>query len=300
MDLEAEDGVEAGDGVVVVDEVDVVGRRGHRATSRTGASSRIGWPQRSSRAASSAPPDAVEAVVGQGGRHDLQPDRQPVLGRQPDGQRQAAVAGQVDRDRGHVVEVHRERVVELVPELEGRRRAGRRHEDVDPVEGGGEVTRDEGADLLRLAVVGVVVAGGQRVGAEDDAALHLVAEAGVTGGRHDLLGRVRAVVTDPEAVAHGVELREVRRRLARQDQVVGGQRVVEARAVHLLDRRAQRHEEVDGLGEALLHTGLVALAAELLDEAEAQATDVELPVQHRRGRAAVRRPTSSRAGRGRR
>ena len=36
-----------------------------------------------------------------------------------------------------------------------------------------------------------------------------------------------AVVADPQAVAHGVEPREVAGRLARQDQVVRGQRVVE-------------------------------------------------------------------------
>ena len=41
---------------------------------------------------------------------------------------------------------------------------------------------DQRADLQRLAVVGVVVAGRQGVGAEHDAPLHLVAEAGGAGG----------------------------------------------------------------------------------------------------------------------
>ena len=50
------------------------------------------------------------------------------------------------------------------------------------------IARDERADLLRLAVVGVVVAAGQRVCAEDDAALDLGAEALLAGQRHDLLG----------------------------------------------------------------------------------------------------------------
>ena len=40
----------------------------------------------------------------------------------------------------------------------------------------------ERADPLRLGVVGVVVAGGERVGAEHDAALHLGAEPGVRVG----------------------------------------------------------------------------------------------------------------------
>ena len=52
---------------------------------------------------------------------------------------------------------------------------------------GGEVPDDEGADLLRLAVVGVVVAGRQRVGAEHDAALDLGAEARRAGRHHHLI-----------------------------------------------------------------------------------------------------------------
>ena len=54
-----------------------------------------------------------------------------------------------------------------------------------------EVAADQGAHLLGLAVVGVVVAAGQRVGAEDDPPLHLGAEAGLPGRGHHLLGAVR-------------------------------------------------------------------------------------------------------------
>ena len=48
---------------------------------------------------------------------------------------------------------------------------------VEPLEGVVEVALDERAHLLRLQVVGVVVAGGERVRAEHDAALDLGAEA---------------------------------------------------------------------------------------------------------------------------
>ena len=48
--------------------------------------------------------------------------------------------------------------------------------------GGGEVADDQRADLLGLAVVGVVVAGRQGVGAEHDAPLDLGTEAGRAGG----------------------------------------------------------------------------------------------------------------------
>ena len=51
---------------------------------------------------------------------------------------------------------------------------------------------------------------------------------------------------DPQAVAHGVEPGEVRRALARRDQVVRGQRVGEVRAGHLDDLGAQRAQLLDG------------------------------------------------------
>ena len=140
----------------------------------------------------------------------------------------------------------------------------------------GEVVRDEAADLLRRAVVGVVVAAGQGVGAEDDAALDLVAEAGVAGGRHDLLGagRVDTLGGDAQAVAHGVELREVARGLAREDEVVRREGVGEARAGDLDDLGAGVDEVLHGLVEPGLDAGLEALAGQLADDADAQARDV--------------------------
>ena len=56
---------------------------------------------------------------------------------------------------------------------------------------------------------------------------------------HDLLDRAGAVVADAQAVAHAVELGQVARGLARQDQVVGGERVLEARAGDLDDLGAE-------------------------------------------------------------
>jgi hypothetical protein len=114
-------------------------------------------------------------------------------------------AVEVRRDRREVLAVHRERVVELGAERERDARRGRRDEHVGLLEGGGEVAGDERADLLRLAVVGVVVAARQGVGAEDDPALDLRPEAGVAGQRHDLLERAVAVVADAQAVADAVE-----------------------------------------------------------------------------------------------
>ena len=149
------------------------------------------------------------------------------------------------------------------PMLERDERRGRRDEHVGPLERRGEVARDQRAHLLRLPVVGVVVARRQRVGADHDAPLHLGAEAGLAGERHDVLERVRAVVADPQAVAHGVEAGEVGRALARRDQVVGGQRVLEVRAADLDDLGAQPAQRLDRGLEGGQHAGLVTLAAEL-------------------------------------
>ena len=142
------------------------------------------------------------------------------------------------------------------PERHERRR--RRHQHVGLLERGGEVARDQRAHLLRLAVVRLVVAGRQRVGADHDAPLHLGAEAGLAGERHDVLERVRAVVADPQAVAHRVEAGEVGRALARRDQVVGGERVLEVRAADLDDLGAEAAQRLDRRLERGEDAGLVA------------------------------------------
>ena len=172
------------------------------------------------------------------------------------------------------------------PMRERRGRRGRRDQHVDLAEGRVEVPDDQRADLLRLAVVGVVVAAGQRVGAEDDAPLDLGAEALLAGQRHDLLGVPGAVVADPQAVPHGVEPGQVGRALAGRDQVVGGQRVLEVRAGHLGDLGAERLEQLDRLGEPGQHARLVAVAAQLGDHADPHAAHVRLAGRghHRRHR----------------
>ncbi len=220
--------------------------------------------------------DAVEPVVGHRGSEHLEADRQVVLRGEPGRHREPRDAGQVGRDGGDVVEVHRQRVVELLPQPERGRRRGRGDEHVGPLEGTLEVAADQRAHLLRLPVVGVVVAARQRVGAQDDAALDLVAEALVARRAHDLLGarRLDALGQHPQAVAHRVEAREVGGRLARHDQVVRRQRVHEVRAGDLHDLGPGLDEQLDGLVEALLHAGLVALAAELGDHPDAQPAQV--------------------------
>ena len=72
--------------------------------------------------------------------------------------------------------------------------------------------RDERPDLLRLQVVGVVVARGEDEGAEQDAPLHLRAEARVARRavhRAEVPLAARAGRLHAQAVAHAVEAREV-------------------------------------------------------------------------------------------
>ena len=155
----------------------------------------------------------------------------------PNGTLIAGIAGQVGRDRVRVAEVHRQRVVGLVADREGDRRRRRREQHVGVLVGAGEVVGDQPAHLQRLAVVGVVVAGRQGVGAEHDPPLDLVAEAGGPGGHVHRVGVGRL---DAQAVAHAVVAGEVARRLRRGDQVVGGEPVGE-----------RRHLDVDDLGAGL-------------------------------------------------
>ena len=99
------------------------------------------------------------------------------------------------------------------------------------------------------------------------------------------VGDVGAV--DPQAVAHAVVAREVRRRLGRRDQVVGRQPVHRRRhATPARPWRPRRSSASAAASTAALHVGLDALAVgQLLDDADAQALDAALEL----GRAAAAR-----------
>ena len=98
-------------------------------------------------------------------------------------------------------------------------------------EGVVEVAPDERPHLLRLEVVGVVVAGGEHERAEQDAPLHLGAEPRVA---RRAVHRAQVVPTgvDAQAVADAVEAREVARRLGGREDVVGGDGVARVRQLH--------------------------------------------------------------------
>src|SRR5690606_12129826 len=79
--------------------------------------------------------------------------------------------------------------------------------------------RDQPAKLLRLAVVGIVVAVGEHIGPDDDPPLHLGAEAFGAGG-HVHVVQV-AVLRRAVPVVHAVEARQVAGSFRRGKHVVG-------------------------------------------------------------------------------
>ena len=111
-----------------------------------------------------------------------------------------------------------------------------------PVVGRSEVAADQGADLLRLTVEGVVVAGAQRIGAEQDPPGDLGPKSGRSAPGHHLL---RGVSVDPQAVADTVEAGEVGRALGRRNEVVGREGVLERRERDLHDLSARIGQRVD-------------------------------------------------------
>ncbi len=216
--------------------------------------------------------DLEEAVLGELRAEDLQADGEPV--RQAARNREPRQPGHVRRDREHVREVHGQRVLGLLPEAERHRRRRRAEEHVEVLEGGGELVLDHRPHLLRLAVVGVVVAGRERVGAEHDAALGLLAEA-LPAGALVQLGEV-ALDVGAQAVAHAVVAGQVRARLRGSDEVVAGHPVLDrARQRRLADLGAELLGQADRGVHRLGDAGLDALGlVQLLRDADADALEV--------------------------
>ena len=184
------------------------------------------------------------------------------------GDRYGAVARKRTGDRKEVIQVHRERVLHLA-DLERRRGRDGRDECVDLFEDLLEVAADERAHLEGAAVVGVVVAAREHVGAHDDAALHLGAEALRTAARVEVEHVVAPV--GPVAVAHAVEAREVRARLGGSDDVIDGHRVFGMRQAHLHDLRAGVGARLHGGVRNGLHLGVEPVDEVLLRKAELHA-----------------------------
>ena len=105
----------------------------------------------------------------------LQAHRRAVY--QPRGHRHAGQACQVDCQGVNIFQVHGHRVIGLGAQGEGRPRCGGSGDDVDLLETVHEILLDQAAHLLGLLVIGIVVARRQGIGADQDAALDLIAKA---------------------------------------------------------------------------------------------------------------------------
>ncbi len=132
-----------------------------------------------------------------------------------------------------------------------------------------EVARDEPPHLLRLEVIGVVIAVRQHVGADQDAPLHLGAEA--LGARARIHVEQVGVALRAVAVAHAVEAREVGRGFRRRDHVVHRNAELLVGQLDRHRRRALAGEPAHRFLDRLAHARLDALAEVLARQTDAQA-----------------------------
>src|ERR1700730_10993805 len=159
--------------------------------------------------------DAQDGPFGEEVAQQLQADRETLA--EASGNGDAADARQVCRDGEHVLQVHLVRVGYLT-QLEGYRGRGRADQHIEAFKGAGEVLRNQRAYFLRAFVIGVVVAGGERVGAKHDTPLDLLAETVLAR----LLQRFPHVGSDAIGIAvfHAIVAVEVRAGLSRGNDIV--------------------------------------------------------------------------------
>src|SRR5699024_6679276 len=177
--------------------------------------------------------ELVQTVIMKCRCHDLQAGWQASIRRRSGRSRHAAQTSKAQWQGAQVEVVHLHWILSLFTELKrcGWRGWGNQH--INMLKGASEIFCDQGTDALCLQVVGVVVADRQSVGSQHDATLDLRTKAFSTGDAHDVISRVRAVITRAQAVAHAVETREVRRHFTRHNQVVRSKGIIKVRAVDL-------------------------------------------------------------------
>ena len=112
---------------------------------------------------------------------ELESDRQFALrelARWLHGDGDGRQAGELHRNGENIGEIHRERIIGLLADLECRGWRDGREQDIDVFECLVEVAGDERADPLGFIVIRIVITGGEDEGAEDDAPFRFRAEAG--------------------------------------------------------------------------------------------------------------------------
>src|SRR4029079_16266022 len=119
-----------------------------------------------------------------------------------------------------------------------------------------EIALDQSAYLLRSQIVGVVIAGGEHVGADHDAPAHLPAE---TLGSRALVHVSDVARRLAQPIPHAVVARQIGRRFGRRDDVVGRQRVLGVRQRYLDDLGAGGLEPLRPLLPEFVDLGCHAL-----------------------------------------
>src|SRR3954466_3489774 len=115
--------------------------------------------------------DAEELRFGKVIARELQADRQAGIV-EPTGHGKRRQSRQRRRDGEDVIEVHLHRIIAFRADGERGGGGGGPEDDIALRERLHEISRDQAADLLRLEVIGVVVALRKNVGADKDAPLH--------------------------------------------------------------------------------------------------------------------------------
>ncbi len=153
-------------------------------------------------------------------------------------------AGEVDRDREDIREVHRERVaLFLQPERNRGHRGPGNH--IDLSKDTRKILFDVLAGDLRLGIILPVIARGEGIGAEHDTAPHFGAKASLPHIPERLVPRLLRISSG--TIPHAVKPCEVRARLAGAGDIIRGKGVLHRRDAAGDRGSPEFHEPANGL-----------------------------------------------------
>ena len=196
-------------------------------------------------------------------------------------------AGEVGGDRENVGEVILEWILGAGADFPGGGRCDGGKDRIHRFEGLLEVTSDQGADFLSAGVIGVVVTRGEHVGAKDNAAFHLGAEAELARLVVEIydVGGVRGAI----AVTNPVEAREVRGGLRWGDDIIGSHCVLRVWQGNGHDDRPEAFELFDAAIHVLPDAGMNALAEVFLGNPDPHTFHAEVDLRRVIGNRHVQR-----------
>ena len=146
-------------------------------------------------------------------------------------------ARQAAGDGVDVGEVHGDRVVHLLPQLESREGRNRRHDRIHLLKRVREIARDQRAHLLRLQIVRVVIAVAKHVSAQHDAPFAFGAEA--LAARVAVHVRKRLRVRRAVRITYAIVPRQVRAGFSRRDDVIARDGIIGGRKADFAELAAE-------------------------------------------------------------